>query len=193
MREEQPSLVNMGHCAIQVGRADGDVTIVQMPASPPTESELQARFERATGIRCGRAVRERMEHLMENHGFTSWELSRAWKASALVSDRQTAQLRRDFGRLDLLMGWTGMAMATLYFLAGMLESVLLLRDALFMYMPIAAALGCLLYVGTLGFFFYVFIWPQHTAKRVTVALQSAEAINQKAAMTAAEDSTRGES
>jgi hypothetical protein len=45
---------------------------------PMTESELQARFYKNTGISCNREVRDIFENLMLNHGFCAKELRSTW-------------------------------------------------------------------------------------------------------------------
>ena len=161
---------NTGLGAVQIGHAGRDVKIKQVMAPPPAEYELQARFHQATGIRCGRPARAQLEQLMEHHGFSSWQLSRAWNAGALVWDQRAGRLRVGSRRFDLVVGWTGVASFSLAWVIGMVMSIGLHGEPGHPFVSLLAAGGCLAWVGSLLLMMFMFIWPQHVARQAEQAL-----------------------
>ena len=161
---------NSGEGAIQI--TGDNVTVVQIGQllTSLAESTLQANFYATTGMRCGREVRMQMENLMEVHGFTSRELAHAWQTHAIVAEGRDRRLRVASRVLDLTMGWSGAALASLLVVAGMVDVLGVLKPSGHAY-PVAAASGWVFgYMAAIGFLSYTFIWPQHTAKRVRQAL-----------------------
>lgn len=151
------------------GRVEGDVaggnlTVNHFSAAHERpESELQAVFKRHTGIHCGREVREHLERLMSDHGFTAQELGRAWNIGSLVWDRQAKQLKAGSRKLDIAAGWVGVVTTTSVLIIAlakiMLEvSSLIARPSLLLAITIA-------YLFTTRYILLATIFPQATARR----------------------------
>lgn len=171
---EEEKQKNSGDGAIQI---NGDnVTVVQIGPllTSLAESQLQANFFVATGMRCSKEVRLQMEHLMEEHGFTSRELARAWNAHVIAEQRKTKKLIFTSRKFDLTIGWFGIGLTTLTFISLMVQLIARYGSGNRLYASIAAAGLLASYAAILALFFWSFIWPQHTAKRVQVALGSCE-------------------
>lgn len=94
------------------------VVKIHHAAPPPRpedpESELQARFKRATGIDCSRRARIELEKLMRDHGFTAMDLKIAWNAGALQFPHQATQLKVVTGLWEAVWGWFMLALFAFY-------------------------------------------------------------------------------
>jgi len=108
---------------------------------------------------------------MEHHGFTSWQLCRAWNSGALVWDQRAGRLRVSSRKFDLVVGWTGVAGFSLAWLIGMAMSLGLLGKPGHQFVSLVAAGWCIAWVGSLMMMMFMFIWPQHIALHVERALQ----------------------
>lgn len=128
------------------------------------ESELQAAFKRHTGIHCGRDVRLQMERLMDNHGFTSRELARAWKVGSMVWHEPTKRLKSSAGKLDMVVGWTGTALFTVVLILALVDTMMRLPGPFLK--PATLLVTCLAYLAVTRAVLLATIFPQVTARRV---------------------------
>lgn len=97
--------------AHQVVAPQGDANIVMCPGKDNCpyerrEEEEQERFERATGISCGKEARAALRYLLEEGHFTRKQLASAWRADSLVWDVDRQQLRAAPSRLEEIYGMT---------------------------------------------------------------------------------------
>lgn len=163
---------NSGEGAILI---KGDnVTVLQIGQllTSLAESTIQDNFYTATGISCGRHVRQQMELLMEEHGFTSRELARAWRTHAIAAEGRSGKLIVVSRTLDLTVGWTGAAITSLFFMLGMSQAMGVFKPTGLEYPGAAVSIWIFGYMAAITFLCYFFIWPQYTAKRVALALAS---------------------
>lgn len=86
------------------------------PPEPPEEpeSELQAKFQLATGICCPRAARIEMEALMRHHGFTAKELKSVWSVGTLQFPYHATRLKVVTSKWEAVWGWVMLALFLVY-------------------------------------------------------------------------------
>lgn len=84
----------------------------ELPETP--ESELQARFQLATGICCPREARIQMEKLMRHHGFTAHEIKSVWSVGTLQFPYHATKLKVVTSKWEAAWGWFMLALFALY-------------------------------------------------------------------------------
>ncbi len=89
----------------------------ECPLHGQPESEMQAKFHRNTGIWCPRPVRDAMERLMSEYGFTAKELRHAWDQHSITTDSERQQIKFVTPWFEAAFGWFVLIVVSLYFLA----------------------------------------------------------------------------
>lgn len=145
-----------------VAGRDVFVNHIHMPQERP-ESELQAAFQRNTGIHCNRDAREQFELLMREHRFTSRELARAWKARAVYWSDVDHCLKSNQSRWELYYVLAFLFSATVGFL-WVLYWIAIEFDSILVRVPLVFALS-ICQIGLVFFFSLTTVFPQTTAQR----------------------------
>ena len=132
-----------------------------------TESELQADFIRITGIKdSSPEARAHLDWLMRDHGFNLAELRRAYRANSLRWCQEAREWRGQHRRLDLVWGWSGLAMLAAFLLYALASLVLRMPAGTVF---LATATGCVALCAMLGYLLAITsLIPQRTAARVAV-------------------------
>lgn len=108
----------MSYTGAQIGQVfEQAPEVVNIHNGPPPEvpeSELQARFQLATGICCPRQARIQMEKLMRHHGFTARELKSVWSVGTLQFPYHATQLKVVTSKWEAAWGWFMFALFALY-------------------------------------------------------------------------------
>lgn len=124
----------MSYAGAQIGvvieQAPGAVNISQKPPEPPEEpeSELQAKFQQATGICCPREARIEMEALMRHHGFTAKELKSVWAVGTLQFPYHATRLKVVTTIWEAVWGWVMLGLFAVYGIEVLKHLIMLLQS-----------------------------------------------------------------
>lgn len=160
---------NTYHGAINGDAAGRDVVKHIYMAPELTESELQAKFQRDTGIDCNRPARAQLETLLEHHGFTVKELQQAWRMSSMVWSKEDARLKATSGGIDMFIGWAGMIGLTLMFV--MLSFFVFFHSDAGWWKAVYSVFGMIVFLAAARYLLLSTIWPQLVARRAEKAIQ----------------------
>lgn len=171
MSDDQQQQHNSGQGAIQV-KGNGNLILQLDPIlTKLAESQMQAAFYQATGVYCSKEARIDLESLLEKHGITVREIKRVWRAGAMTHNFKAGVFEFHNRKQDLAAGSFGASLASLvYFLFNAVFFVTQQSGpgAGVLYFAVSSLVFCMV----LGLFFGIFIWPQQTAKKIRVAIQS---------------------
>lgn len=174
--EKKPQQHNSGQGSVQV-TGDGNFILHLDPTlARLAESQMQAAFYQATGIYCAKEARIDLESLLENLGITVREIKRAWRSGAMTHNLKRREFEFHNRRQDLLAGGAGLTLASLLYLVFNLavfvpENADRIKGTLFF------IVSTLIFFWVLGFLFFVFIYPQNTAKKIREAIRSSPTVN----------------
>lgn len=160
---------NTYHGAINGDAAGRDVVKHIYMAPELTESELQAKFQRDTGIHCNRPARAQLETLLEHHGFTVKKLQQAWRMNSMVWSKEDGRLKATSGGIDMFIGWAGMIGLTLMFVV--VSSFVFTHPDAGWWKAIYSVVGMISFMTAARYLLLSTIWPQSVARRAEKAIQ----------------------
>ena len=157
------------------------VNFNQLPPEPPEEpeSELQAKFQLATGICCPRAARLEMEVLMRHHGFTGKELKSVWSVGTLQFPYHATRLKVVTSKGEAMWGWVMLVLFSVYGFEVFTRLIMMLRPGALTAFGVErgiSAFGLLVaFVGAIALVIKHHIAPRRLALRLIRALDKMHA------------------